>query len=263
LKDYGNLDTRLVALRARAPEDSTECDEWVDRITTLPGVERIEAADGTVSLRVNGLEFARQSRQELFFGLETKHLARASNLSEIEALARELIRVRSSDAADRQHRLYSKFPERWLESQVRRSLSEIDAGLLPKPVYGQVPAFAGGDRSVIDLLAADGSGRLAVIEIKASEDVHLPLQALDYWMRVKWHVDRDEFSMNGYFPGRALTRRAPRLMLVAPSLSFHSTTETVVGYLSPLVPVERIGLGMDWQSGLKVVFRAQGADSPD
>ncbi|MGH9632377.1 MAG: hypothetical protein ACRD7E_29070, partial [Bryobacteraceae bacterium] len=136
LKDYGNLDTKLVALRARVPEDFSECDEWVERIACLPGVEQIEAADGTVSLRVNGLEFARQTGQELFFGLETKHLARASNLSEIEALAREVIRVRSSDAADRQHRLYSKFPERWLESQVRRSLVEIDAGLLPKPVYG-------------------------------------------------------------------------------------------------------------------------------
>ena len=54
---------------------------------------------------------------------------------------------------------------------------------------------------MLDLLAVDHRGRLAVIELKASEDVHLPLQALDYWMRVQWHVERREFQANGYFPG--------------------------------------------------------------
>jgi hypothetical protein len=29
--------------------------------------------------------------------------------------------------------------------------------------------------------------RLAVGELKADEDIHLPLQALDYWPRVEWH----------------------------------------------------------------------------
>jgi hypothetical protein len=52
----------------------------------------------------------------------------------------------------------------------------------------------------------DYSGRLAVLELKASQDIHLPLQALDYWIRVKWHLDRDEFSSHGYFPGVILRK---------------------------------------------------------
>ncbi len=49
-----------------------------------------------------------------------------------------------------------------------------------------------------------------MIELKASEDVHLPLQALDYWMRVQWHVERREFQANGYFPEHANCCASPR-----------------------------------------------------
>ena len=63
---------------------------------------------------------------------------------------------------------------------------------------------------MLDLLAVDHRGRLAVIELKASEDVHLPLQALDYWMRVQWHVERREFQANGYFPGTRVASRSRR-----------------------------------------------------
>jgi len=122
-------------------------------------------------------------------------------------------------------------------------------------VYGQVPAFAAADRGVMDLLAADRDGRLAVIELKASEDLHLPLQALDYWLRVKWHLDRQEFPRNGYFPGLSLRATPPRLLLASPALEVHPTNERVLAYLSPEVEVERIGIGVEWRKRLKVVFR--------
>ena len=61
-----------------------------------------------------------------------------------------------------------------------------------------------------------------MIELKASEDVHLPLQALDYWMRVKWHLDRGEFTRRGYFPGSELPNQPPRLLLVSPGAGFSS-----------------------------------------
>jgi hypothetical protein len=141
-------------------------------------------------------------------------------------------------------------------------LEDLDASLLAEPIYGQVPAFAGGERSVLDLLAVDRAGRLAVLELKASEDLHLPLQALDYWMRVKWHLDRGEFSQQGYFPGVALTKEPPRLLLIAPSLDFHPTTETILRYFSPEVRVERIGLAVEWRKRLKVMFRIGGAQRP-
>jgi hypothetical protein len=122
-------------------------------------------------------------------------------------------------------------------------------------VYGQVPAFTAGDRDVIDLLAVDGTGRLAVIELKASEDIQLPLQALDYWMRVRWHSARGDFRERGYFPGVELRRDPPRLLLVAPSLDFHPANDSVLRYFDPRIDVERIGIGMEWRKSVKVMFR--------
>ena len=146
---------------------------------------------------------------------------------------------------------------------LRSQLEQLDASLLPDPIYGQVPAFAGGDRGILDLLGVDRTGRLVVIELKASADLHLPMQALDYWIRVKWHLDRGEFTARGYFPGVELRPDPPRLLLVSPSLDFHPTTETILGFFSPHVDVERIGVGVEWRKGLHVMFRLHGAQRPE
>ena len=172
----------------------------------------------------------------LLFGLHKNRIASPSSANEIGRLASELARLRSPDAVDRLNPLYLRNPEAWLESQVRSQIEQIDAGLLPTPIYGQVPAFAAVDRGVLDLLAVDRSGRLTVLELKASEDIHLPLQALDYWMRVKWHVSRGEFSAKGYFPGRELSNEPPRLLLVSPALDFHPSNERVLRFFSPGIP---------------------------
>jgi len=177
-------------------------------------------------------------------------------------LIQELERARTSESADHTEALYRRNPEAWLESQVRRHIETVDASLLPSPIYDQVPAFAAGERGILDLLAVDRSGRLAVLELKASSDPHLPLQALDYWVRVKWHLDRGEFQTCGYFPGIALRQEPPRLLLVAPSLEFHTTTETVLDHFSPTIPVERIGLAVEWRKELQVMFRLRGAERP-
>jgi hypothetical protein len=108
----------------------------------------------------------------------------------------------------------------------------------------------------------DGGGRLAVIEIKADQDIHLPLQALDYWMRVKWHLDRGDFATRGYFPGIPLQSEAPRLLLVAPALEYHPSNEAVLRYFSPEIPVEKLGVGVEWRRELKVMFRSPGKSWP-
>jgi hypothetical protein len=149
-------------------------------------------------------------------------------------------------------------PEAWLEARVRADIESLDATLRTQPVYGQVTQFAGGDRGIIDLLAVDRDGRLAVIELKVDQDIHLPLQALDYWMRVKWHLDRGEIAASGHFTGIPLRTEAPRLLLVAPALEFHPSNETILGFFSPEIPVERVGLGVQWRQELKVMFRAPG-----
>jgi hypothetical protein len=153
-------------------------------------------------------------------------------------------------------------PEAWLEAQVRANIQQVDASLVTTPVYNQVPAMAGGSRGIMDLVAVDHSGRLAVLELKVTADIQLPFQALDYWMRVKWHLDRSEFTPQGYFPGIALRSDAPRLLLVSPALEFHPTTEALLRCFSPDVQVERIGVSMEWRRHLEIMFRLQGADTP-
>ena len=262
LGDYGNIDTRLEPYCDFRAGLGGRVLGWVERIAALPGVGLTGLRDGTASLSVHGLEFARAKGDSLEFGLARKARAGESNLGEIERMARELARMRSPGVADQENALYRLQPERWLESQLHSHLADIDASLLPAPLYGQVPAFAGGERGVLDLLAAERSGRLAVLELKASEDIHLPLQALDYWMRVEWHLKRGEFSQRGYFPGIALSQKAPRLLLIAPALEFHPTTETILRCFSPAIPVERIGLGVEWRKKMKVGFRRLGFESP-
>lgn len=255
LADYGNLDTRLEPCRRPFPNQTSQMKGWMERIAAQDGVEMVTRGDGGISVRVRGLEFARVTEGGLLYGLETKHIAAASNIAEVERLAAELARLRSADPADRSNPLFTKSPEGWLESRVRADIEELDATLAPAPVYGQVPQFTANDRDVIDLLAVDHQGRLAVIELKASEEIHLPFQAPDYWMRVKWHLDREEFTPAGYFPGIHLRRTPPRLLLVAPALDFHSSNESVLRYFSPEICVERIGVGLEWRKQLKVMFR--------
>lgn len=145
-------------------------------------------------------------------------------------------------------------PEKQLERQVKANLTAIGPGLR-EPVYGQVPAFAATDRDLLDLLAADAHGRLAVLELKTQEDIHLPVQALDYWLRVHWHQQRNDFLAHGYFPGVPLVSKPPRLYFVAPALRFHPSNDTVLRYFSPEIEAERVGVAEDWRWHLRVVHR--------
>jgi len=262
-RDYANFTTRLDPCHRPLGAGSNRLVAWVERISAIDGVENRQRRDGSVSLAVRGLEFARTTGDDLLFGLDHQHIAGGEgNIAEIEELARGLARMRSADAADPANPLYRRHPEAWLESQIRLHLDRLDPSLHVTPIYGQVPQFTAGDRSLIDLLAVDRSGQLAVIEVKEDQDIHLPLQALDYWMHVKWHLDRGDFAGRGYFPGLGLRSDAPRLLLVAPALDYHPSNETVLRYFSPEVPVERIGVGIQWRRELKVMFRVPSVPWP-
>ena len=159
----------------------------------IDGVGCCPELNGGISMRCRGLEFARIENGRLLLGIETKREVAASHIQDVEQLAAQISNPGYDVCSDPWRRPYADpglqtFPERWLESSVRSSLSKIDASLLQSPVHGQVLTFAAGDRDLIDLLAVSPSGRLAVLELKASEDIHLPMQALDYWMRVAWHA---------------------------------------------------------------------------
>jgi hypothetical protein len=261
LADTGNIDTRVERRGRRILQQASSEDSIETALRQLPFVETIEQNDNSLSFRVRGLEFARRSQNEFSFGFETKRAATTSHMAEIKELAALMNQLRSSEVsagAAQNGPLYKRNPERWLESQVRANLEALDSGLLPDPIYGQVPALSGEGREVLDLLTAGRDGRLAIIELKASEDIQLPVQGLDYWIRVKHHLDRGDFESNGYFPGIALRTDAPRLLLVSPALAVHPANETVLKYFAPEVPAEQIGLGVEWRKGVKVMFRKRG-----
>ena len=112
---------------------------------------------------------------------------------------------------------------------------------------------------MLDLLTLDRNGRLVVIELKADEDLHLPMQALDYWIRVRALNDdraagaqpaRPSFrhsSAQGYFPGAEVSPLPPRLLLAAPALRIHPANEPVLRYFSPQIEWELIALAEHWR----------------
>jgi hypothetical protein len=107
----------------------------------------------------------------------------------------------------------------------------------------------------LDLLAITRTKRLAVIELKATESLRLPLQAADYWSRIRRHQSLGDLARYGYFAGIELQSAPPLLYLVAPSLRFHPSTGTILRYLSPEIEVIRVGLVENWRRGLRVVMR--------
>jgi hypothetical protein len=143
---------------------------------------------------------------------------------------------------------------------VVREVAAIDERLDTGCLYSQVPAFSASDRAMIDVLTATRAGRLAVVELKADEDIHLPLQGLDYWSRVAWHHARGEFQEFGYFPGRELLSQSSLLFLVAPALHVHPATDTLLRYLSPEVEWTVVGIDERWRDGVKGVFRKRPRD---
>ena len=228
-------------------------------LPTLPDVERVDQSDGSISFRVRGLEFARWNAGKLTCGVGRR---RRCALPDVIALGMELARIRSADAEDRHHPLYLQAPEGWLESKVREAPGEIDALLLDGPLYGQVPVMGGAERGIIDLLGVDHTGRLVVIELKTTADPRLPFQAIDYWLRVRKHLFAGDFERLGYFRGVVLRREPPRILLVAPALEFHSTSENIIEALHPDIAITRVGLATTWRRELQIMFRLQGAEHP-
>ena len=68
--------------------------------------------------------------------------------------------------------------------------------------------------------------------------------------------ERGDFDRAGYFPGIAVRPEPPRILLVAPALQFHPTTETILRFLASDVQVECLGLGLNWRREVKVAFRS-------
>jgi hypothetical protein len=268
--DRGNISTRLI----RRPDENnvrTRFEAAISRITTLvPECHVGVLSSSEVVFRLHGLEFARarialeqnsfQGKEEIVFGAGSYERPLDQDSEALFLQLVERLRATRKAGGDVRDPLWRMYPERWLEAAVCTRIDCLDSCFSPTHVYVQVPAFAASDRAMIDVLTITASGRLAVIELKADEDIHLPLQGLDYWARVKWHQERDEFQKFGYFldhAGRPLpvSGANPLLMLVAPALRVHPAVESILRYLPPHIDWELVGLDEHWREELKVVFR--------
>lgn len=285
-RDTGNLESRLVhSFSAAAALE--RCQAGVDRLLALLPSEakrrvEVRATSSTeVGLFLHGLEFARvrhgatahsfSRANEVTFGAganETPLTAESEDL--YTELCSRLFAGRHADGAHTDP-LFRMQPERWLESRLRAGIAELFPGLRGDLLYTQVPALSLGDRGMLDLLTLDREGRLTVIELKADEDLHLPLQALDYWIRVRaLNADRrsdaggrplSAFERAGYFDGVQVSEREPRLLLAAPALRIHPANEPVLRYLSPQVEWELVAVSEQWRNELMVVFRKRNGDA--
>lgn len=138
---------------------------------------------------------------------------------------------------------------------MRNDVTRVDAVLDPRLVYTQRFAGWGGEHGIIDVLTITRSGRIAVLELKASEHIHLPVQAADYWLRVRRHLGLGELRAYGYFPGVEIQHVLPLVSLVAPALRFHPATGTLLRQLAPQIEFVRVGLAESWRRGVRVVSR--------
>ncbi|MBS1820663.1 MAG: hypothetical protein JST61_01600 [Acidobacteria bacterium] len=288
LRDHGNIATHIVhapnhaAVRERFSEAARLVMALVPE-DLCADVEQVVRGGAEMAFLLHGLEFARvragyagssfnvQEQITVGAGANETPLIPVNEVMLREYVAR--LFERRHAAGDKRGPLFRMQPERWLESILRRNVEALDAHLSAEHVYTQVPAFAAGDRGMLDLLGVLRDGRLAVIELKADEDMHLALQGLDYWVRVRWHqlqtsddatrpsFGLGEFQRFGYFNGVALSLAAPKLYLVAPALRVHPATETVLKYLSPKVEWELVALDERWRKMAKVVWRKRSSDA--
>ena len=267
--DRGNIATRLV----RNPDAAAAYERFASEIARVrelaPEAEVAVLTPTELAFRLHGLEFAAarlataagalRNQRELVFGPPPAEIpVTDDNAQEFSDFTRMLAATRHAHG-DRANPLFRMHPERWLESLVVRDVTRLDARLDPAFVYSQVPAFSASDRAMIDVLTCTRDGRLAVLELKADEDIHLPLQGLDYWARVEWHRQRGEFQKFGYFAGRELSPEPPLLLLVAPALRVHPQTDTLLRFLAPEIDCELIGVDENWRQELRVMFRKRKA----
>lgn len=257
-RSAGNVDSWLVARRevqSLMDQGATALEPLValepTAITLHPAVQARE-----IWLRFRGLAFARWKEARVFFGIsEPRTELRFASRREFEEMITALRAYRHPSARDVRHTLYRAQPERWLESMVCTDVTRIDANLDPNYVYSQVFANSGAEHGILDVLTVTRSGRLAILELKASEHIHLPLQAADYWLRVRHHLENGDFERYGFFRDVVLQPAPPLVFFVAPALHFHSTTDALLRNLSPEIEVVRVGLAESWRSGVRVVLR--------
>lgn len=225
-------------------------------------IDVVQARHGQ-TLRYFGLPFARVRRvmaaEHIWFGVEGAHRRLLEQKTEhaYAALMDDLREHRSAAALDHRHALYRNAGEAWLESILRRDITQLDPGLIIAPLHAQFRTARGGRLGVrpIDMLALRQDGRLVVIELKVSEDREHVLQGADYWQRVEAHRRRGHIARAKLFGERKISDESPLVYLVAPTLRVHPAFHTLARLISSDIEIYRFDINEDWRSGVRVMRR--------
>jgi hypothetical protein len=209
-----------------------------------------------VLLRYLGVPFARWQDGRIFFGSDgVWEELDSRNESGLRQLMANFKNFRNSLALDTRHPLYRAQPERWMQVNILQDVSRIDPLLDPAHVCEQVFAQTAGRHGILDLLCVTRARRLAILELKATENIDLPLQAADYWSRIRRHQAHGDIARYGYFPGIELQAVPLIVYIVAPALRFHPSTESLLRHLTPEMEIVRVGLSESWRRGVRVKLR--------
>jgi hypothetical protein len=148
-----------------------------------------------VALRFRGLAFARWHENKVFFESDsTWEELRSKNEPALKQLIANLQNFRNPLTHHVRHPLYRAQAEHRVQTLVHQAVNRIDISLDPDHVYEQVFAQVAGQHGFLDLLCVTRSRRLAILELKATENVDLPFQAADYWSRIRWHQSQGDFA---------------------------------------------------------------------
>lgn len=158
-------------------------------LTLLPECDVAVLSGAAVVFRWHGLEFAR---------------ARISHEAGSFRSGQDCVwRGARHQAPGRLH------PERWLASLVVRDVSAVDERLDPGSLYSQVPAFSASDRAMLDVLTSTRDNRLAVVELKADEDIIFRCRDWITGHASSGFTLAESFGSSGTFPGGNFPRRIP------------------------------------------------------
>jgi hypothetical protein len=267
--------------RVRAPELDELLRQPAGRLRRPPAASTSESAESIVAhapeaidvvrarhgetLRYRGLAFARvrrvMHRESVWFGVagaRPRRLLDESTAEEWFKLLRDLKEYRRADCPDTRHALYSASPEAWLEFELRRDITRLDPGLRLAPLYAQFrPARMSGVSRPVDLLALRHDGRLAVIELKVSEDREHVLQGADYWLRTEIYRRQGFISRARLFGDTLVSNEPPLVYLVAPLLRFHRSFSQLARAVTPEIEIYRFDLNEDWRARVRVARRSR------
>jgi hypothetical protein len=252
-RSWGNLATELATGSASPPHPRAL--SLFQQVAQSGLAHCVQDLHGQLSLEVRGLPIARAVGDEIRVGLKLRRTPHTPSVAALLRLTHRVARLRSPESVAPHHALYGLYPERWLESQIRAHISAIDPTIQPATLRRQVTGAIGAQPTRTDLLALDDFGRLVILEVKATEDIHLPAQALDYYSRLKLQLERGDLQAAGLFPGYAIHPQPPRILLIAPALSFHPTNETVLSFLESTIQVRQVGIALEWRKQVRVVFQ--------